>query len=44
MLQFLEEQATLHIVQAGKTILPSRDQPIMVHKENPQNGSVYTAM
>ena len=44
MLHLLEELATPHIVQAGKTVLPSRDQPIAVDERHPEDGIVRIAM
>jgi hypothetical protein len=44
VLQFLEELATLDIVQAGKTVLPSRDQPITIYEGHPENGVIYIAV
>jgi hypothetical protein len=44
MLHFLEELSTPHIVQARKTVLPSRDQPIAVDERHPEDGIVRIAM
>ena len=44
MLHFWEELATPHIIQVGKTILPSHDQPIAVDERHPEDGIVHIAV
>jgi hypothetical protein len=44
VLHFLEELATLHIIQASKTVLPPRDQPIPIDEGDLENCIVYVAV